>query len=483
MDNVDRYLDGIKTATITKQEGNFSCLLFMSFVPEIFPPYSSRYYDFDFEKVLFIAKPKYGVLFFDMETYTKTSLISYERFCRLEKNDDFREYSDFVNVSERIHALYSTTNLSELGRYFDVQMESLIREAFESYWDLLSSSIFSEAVDEELIRKMYRESGGNDRNFDEFLAKTTLPVFESFSLRADRQIEKYLVDGNVQDALWIFTDYHDAVDIDRFDSKVKETMIEKGGAAGIRDEISLRVSEIRMNKERLETYRATLEPPLRKLFDFIQLSMKTRDIRKEPQLRIMTIIAVAAKEALSRTGILTDLAPNAAYADFFTDRYRQPGYGDELEKRKRCVVFCDSEGPHFEYSDPDAAIARIYDVLVSRPEMSLSEIRGTVARKGFGKGTVKVIFGGNDFASFEEGDVLVTSMTRTEYVPLMRKAAAIVTDEGGVTCHAAIVSRELDVPCIIGTSNATRVLHDGDLVEVDADHGVVRLISSEICRS
>jgi pyruvate,water dikinase len=58
----------------------------------------------------------------------------------------------------------------------------------------------------------------------------------------------------------------------------------------------------------------------------------------------------------------------------------------------------------------------------------------------------------------------------------MEKAAAFVTDEGGITCHAAIVSRELDIPCIIGVQIATRTLHDGDFVEVDANNGVVRIL-------
>ena len=58
----------------------------------------------------------------------------------------------------------------------------------------------------------------------------------------------------------------------------------------------------------------------------------------------------------------------------------------------------------------------------------------------------------------------------------MQKAGGIITDEGGITCHAAIVSRELGKPCIIGTKIATQILHDGDLVEVDADKGVVRII-------
>ena len=68
-------------------------------------------------------------------------------------------------------------------------------------------------------------------------------------------------------------------------------------------------------------------------------------------------------------------------------------------------------------------------------------------------------------------------MTRVEFVPMMRKAKAIITDEGGIACHAAIVSRELRVPCIIGTKIATHVLKDGDLVEVDIEEGIVRKIN------
>ena len=66
-------------------------------------------------------------------------------------------------------------------------------------------------------------------------------------------------------------------------------------------------------------------------------------------------------------------------------------------------------------------------------------------------------------------------MTRPEFAPAMKNAVAVITDEGGITCHAAIVSRELKVPCVIGTKIATKILHDGDEVEVKADHGLVRI--------
>lgn len=67
-------------------------------------------------------------------------------------------------------------------------------------------------------------------------------------------------------------------------------------------------------------------------------------------------------------------------------------------------------------------------------------------------------------------------MTTPDYLPAMNKAAAFITDEGGVTCHAAIVAREIGKPCIIGTKFATKILKNGDMVEVDADSGVVRIM-------
>jgi pyruvate,water dikinase len=81
-----------------------------------------------------------------------------------------------------------------------------------------------------------------------------------------------------------------------------------------------------------------------------------------------------------------------------------------------------------------------------------------------------------DFPKMQTGDVLVSTMTTPDFVVLMHKAGAIVTDIGGLLCHAAIVSREINKPCVIGTKFATQILKDGDMVEVDADKGVVRIL-------
>lgn len=105
-------------------------------------------------------------------------------------------------------------------------------------------------------------------------------------------------------------------------------------------------------------------------------------------------------------------------------------------------------------------------------------VKGNIACRGRVTGRVKIVTKLAELPKVEQGDILVAKMTTPDYVVAMHKAAAFVTDEGGITCHAAIVAREFNVPCITGTRNATQILADNDLVEVDAMEGVVRVIEA-----
>jgi len=103
-------------------------------------------------------------------------------------------------------------------------------------------------------------------------------------------------------------------------------------------------------------------------------------------------------------------------------------------------------------------------------------LKGNIGCPGKALGTVKVIMNPKELYRVNHGDVLVTSMTSPEFVVAMRKIVGIVTNEGGLTCHAAVLSRELNIPCVIGTKDGTKVLKDGYKVEVDADKGEVKVI-------
>lgn len=106
----------------------------------------------------------------------------------------------------------------------------------------------------------------------------------------------------------------------------------------------------------------------------------------------------------------------------------------------------------------------------------MTQVKGQVACRGNVRGVARIINNMRSFKEFKDGEILVTRMTSPDFIPLLKKAKAIVTDEGGLSCHAAIVSRELGVPCVIGTKLATKVFQNGDVVEVDAITGIVKKV-------
>lgn len=110
-------------------------------------------------------------------------------------------------------------------------------------------------------------------------------------------------------------------------------------------------------------------------------------------------------------------------------------------------------------------------------EKKLSEITGLPTFKGKIIGNVKLVISSDDFHKMKKGDILVTSTTRPDYIKVMELAGAFITNEGGLLSHAAILAREMKKPCIIGTKIATKVLKDGDLVEVDANKGIIKLLN------
>jgi pyruvate,water dikinase len=124
-------------------------------------------------------------------------------------------------------------------------------------------------------------------------------------------------------------------------------------------------------------------------------------------------------------------------------------------------------GPKKQVTDDPFEVAEI------PADKAVQLLTGSRASPGIAWGPVKMIYDVKEISKVYEGDILVTKMTTPDFVPAMKKAAAIVTDEGGATCHAAIVSRELGIPCIVGTREATKKLKEGQIITVDAKRGIV----------
>jgi len=146
---------------------------------------------------------------------------------------------------------------------------------------------------------------------------------------------------------------------------------------------------------------------------------------------------------------------------------------------KKSILAARDKQSVFLYEDGSAKIfinkrdvAKIEAIV--HPKLDAIKVSGQIAFTGKISGIARIVLDPAKIKQFDQGDILIAGSTRPEYLPIMKKAAAFVTDSGGILSHAAIVAREMKKPCIIGTKIATEVLKDGDLVEVNANHGWVR---------
>lgn len=147
----------------------------------------------------------------------------------------------------------------------------------------------------------------------------------------------------------------------------------------------------------------------------------------------------------------------------------------KLQERWEHSIITNALG-EYDFLYGEEANKFLKDNLAVETNEEQSEIKGNTAQPGTVRGPVKLVFGPQHNNKVNEGDILVSIATSPQLLPAMKRAAAFITDIGGVTSHAAIVSRELKKPCIVGTRTATQILKDDVIVEVDGDAGVVKII-------
>jgi phosphohistidine swiveling domain-containing protein len=147
--------------------------------------------------------------------------------------------------------------------------------------------------------------------------------------------------------------------------------------------------------------------------------------------------------------------------------------GDLHKRQNWCMFWQTSDVGDFEFIYEKE---KVNLAILNAVAYDAHELKGTPAYKGVVRGRVRRVTGPDDMHTLQENEILVSIHTNPSLLPAMKICGAIVTDEGGMGCHAAIVSRELKKPCIVGTKFATQVLKDGDMVEVDADKGIIRKI-------
>ncbi len=463
----EKFLSKIPRQNITRQEGSFSSLIFTSFFEACFAPLVYTYFPFDFGSFIFFSKGDAGIIFYDQKKYFECTRFGYDLFKRERK---FSHYENYKALSKKINALYKRGHPKVLKKMSDEGLLAAAKDIIAHINQLLLCTLFSEALDHEVLKELYDAEKGTD--YDTFSQIASLNTTESFETRRIKILAHLKSGYDPYDYQWMLLDYHDAGRLEDVAKAVKKDKRDIERVKELKKEITI-------NKKKVLAYRKTLNPVHRKLLDFSQLCIYLRDARKVSLQKSMTMFANIIRHFLARKGIDESLAVYVISCyDLNNGILNRPDLREILETRSKGV---------FLYQESGAITILNYDYnnLLSLSSMltdteNKSEIKGATGCPGTARGKVRVILSKSDFAKFLDGDILVTSMTRPEFVPLMKKAIAVITDEGGVTCHAAIVSRELKIPCVIGTRNATRWLKNGDEVEVDATNGIVRIIKNDV---
>ncbi len=373
-----------------------------------------------------------------------------------------------------------------------------LKALWKKYNDLCAKRMSSSAVidyfalgTDRLIANMVRQEVGSvssESEFAEIFSRLTAPIYQSFINQAEIDLLKIAV-GDSSETLeqyqaryfWTRNNYVTAQELTVEHFK-REIQVWKESANDLRAQYTRleEMPELNRRKKQELTKRHNLSSHLQALLKVSEDFTWWQDERKKATFLNIHVGSFLLEEVARRTGISRELLKYAVPAEVEALIDGAGPSTEELAGRRAGSVVIYMQGQTVVMRGQELT-EEIRDILLPDPaDDRPNDIRGLTASTGKVRGQAKVLASADEISKVEEGDVLIAVMTRPDYVPAMRRASAIVTDEGGITCHAAVISRELGIPCIIGTKVATSVFSDGDTLEVNANHGWVRKVSTTV---
>ncbi len=233
--------------------------------------------------------------------------------------------------------------------------------------------------------------------------------------------------------------------------------------------------------EQLKVLNLAPESRLSKLIQMLKFSVFLRDYRDGLRQKLNLSLKYLYEEIGKRADLTSsDLSffTNQEIVNFLNGKLSAKHMQEKSAQRHQSFLLI-QRGQKIEIYSGHKAKEIAAKELALNKGAKLSEVKGITGAKGKATGKAVIVHSNLDLDKVQDGCILVAHMTRQDYVPAMRKCVAFVTDEGGITCHTAIIARELAMPCIVGTGNATEVFKDGDLVEVNADKGTAKKVEKK----
>jgi phosphohistidine swiveling domain-containing protein len=412
--------------------------------------------------------------------YLKKNILSKDDYSsKLDDQELVREYKKFFQLFCQV---FSTSHLIEpLALTTDTRLRDLIlreltkkglEKNFSQYFNILTQPIsesFINNYNQDLKRVHYLINKDHRLKLS-FKNKTVSQIKEALSddLKIDKAIQEHLAKY-----FWINSNWRGGKDYTLANLiKLLRRIIKKEDKLRVYPEKKFR-SNFLVKNSLIKKLRLSQE--IIKLIRLTDVVTKWQDERKKDIIVGAWALNKFVLELAKRFKIdhqdLRYLLPEKVTLNLL----KNPKLKEQLSAMRNYSVYLFYKNETEILTGKEAK--RFVKRLKGRKESFTKEINGLAASLGKISGITRICLTIEDLKKVKKDEILVTTMTRPEFVPAMKKAAAVVTDEGGLTCHAAIVSRELGIPCVIGTKMATRVLKDGDLVEVNANHGMVKKIN------
>ncbi|PIZ52205.1 hypothetical protein COY27_01015 [Candidatus Woesearchaeota archaeon CG_4_10_14_0_2_um_filter_33_13] len=277
----------------------------------------------------------------------------------------------------------------------------------------------------------------------------------NLSKERDKDKRKKLIDSIKKDFYWIKNSYAQKVEL------TEELILTESRDIG---KINTTNYQQRTEEKAKLMKKLNLSPELVHLIHITEKFAYLQDERKKNSLIAIDYFCKVANELVTRTPLTAEEFYFLLPSELNTEHLNQD-FKEELQKRAKSFTLVNLQGEIYSTTKK---------VSLEKDKENINAVNGTPASLGKVIGKARICKNISQIGKVEQGDILIVPMTRPEYVPAMKKAIAIVTDEGGLTCHAAVIARELGKPCVIGTRIATKVFKDNDMLEVNANHGIVR---------
>ncbi len=396
----------------------------------------------------------------------------FKRPVRMKIRDAWqRDVKNVQNWQKEVEKLRTLSGLSQ--KEFVALWEKMQSVLYQFWTNSLIPELANYGADKP-IENALREYIKNEQELAAALEILTTPEKISFYQEEELDLAQTSdVKAHVQKYFWIGNGYGGVrtLNANYFGKRKKELPL------NFKEKLKVRLKEIQEKKNEVsEKYR--LSPHVIEMCNAFVNGIEWQDERKKMILIYVHHKELMLTEASRRLHIPQDDLRNFGTAEIL-EMLRGKLQNQKMIKDRR-VAFAAAMVPNKKLKMLNSKTALTYwkTYLEKQVDSSTKELKGIVVSSGTKpvRARVMVLRDPHRADSFPKGDILVAPMTTPEYIFAMKRASAIITDTGGLMSHAAVTSRELGVPCIVGTKYATTWLKDGDLVEVDTNQGVVRKI-------